>query len=117
MGRDSNHQHSVPNALMISRTAGHPFWLHIISRLATVPEGWGPEYCTGPVMLFNALRSYSSSDIVILPPEYFYPIDWTTAAGQRLRQVVIEQGRLLTEEEKRTLFPNAFAVTYWAHTW
>jgi hypothetical protein len=70
--------------------------------------------CAVPPM---AMRSFSSSDIAALPPEYFYPVNWSNEAGQCIGQRVIEQGRLLTEQEKHDLFSNAYAVTYWAHTW
>jgi mannosyltransferase OCH1-like enzyme len=117
MGGDGEHPHSIPNALLIAKTAQHPFWLHVIAHLQARPASHGPELATGPVMLHSALRSFSSSDIAVLPPEYFYPVNWSTEAGQCIRQRVIEQGRLLTEQEKHDLFPKAYAVTYWAHTW
>jgi mannosyltransferase OCH1-like enzyme len=118
MGQDPMNPHSIPNALMIAKTAGHPFWLHVISHLRACSLNSEPEACTGPVMLFHALRSYHRpSDIALMPPGFFYPIDWTTSAGQSLRRTVIRQGRLLTDSEQQLLFGHAYAVTYWAHSW
>jgi mannosyltransferase OCH1-like enzyme len=68
MGDDSNHPHSIPNAIMASRPL-QEFWLLTIYLLAGKakalddPEtlvGIGPEAMTGPILLKQAYDTYMS---------------------------------------------------------
>ena len=117
MGSDIKFQHSIPNAIMISKPKA-PFWLYVISEMRKRINKGEPEYDTGPKLLHYCLNTYKEQhEIAILKPEMFYGINWASEKGQNMRRRIFEEKSLLSEDEKSTLFPNAFAVTYWAHSW
>ena len=58
----------------------------------------------------------SASTLSILDRRFWYPIDWSHGEGQKLRDNILT-GHLLDADKKRTLFPDAWMVTYWAHSW
>jgi len=131
-------QHHIPNAIMAS-SKHHPFWLTVFSMLLQAPVDAPPEATTGPVLLRAAMNAYINQrecvtaiveedhkkrgrfvdmgHITLMDPHIFYPVDWTTDEGQEMRKRVITGKELLTDEETRKLFPNSYAVTYWAHSW
>ena len=143
MGPDPDFPGSVPNAIMASRPR-QEFWLFLISRLlqaAASPRS--PEETTGPVLLKSALDLYLTRDLEwsgaairsvaerlpsglqpmggrprfrLLPSREWFPLDWSDPIHQRVRREVLE-GRLLTDEVKRELFPHASMVSYWSHMW
>jgi len=130
MGDDFAYAHNVPNAWMIS-TPGHPFWLFCISKmLQLTTQGYnGAEQLTGPVMLYAALQEYNEAmrritginlpgpeqgatnmhDIMLLKPGTIYPIDWHLPDSKRKECSV--------SEKCKKVFPDAFTVTYWTHSW
>jgi hypothetical protein len=129
--------HAVPNALMMS-VPGAEFWKFLINALknSTVSD-LSPEVQTGPVFLRFCLDAYISkkidkpfinevygadifdnidsveysSKIYIMNPEVLYPINWDNKNHLVYRQ------RLYDHDELRVLFPSAFAVTFWMHSW
>lgn len=60
------------------------------------------------------------SDIVILDPEVLYPLSWNdlSMVDDTQRNKVLG-GMALSEttEIMKQIYPNAYAITYWTHTW
>lgn len=106
--------------------------------------GKGPEAMTGPIVLKRTHDLYASSErhvvdemirgvaarlpeslqpqtgpsnIVLLEPETWYPIDWSNVLHFRLLSEITSERLLLGERAKQRLFPRSFLVTYWAHSW
>ncbi|MFT4255331.1 MAG: glycosyltransferase [Caulobacter sp.] len=143
---DPGFAHSIPNAIMIARPR-QSFWLLVLGLVMTEAEqGLRPEHTTGPVVLRRAVQLYGDESrrcevdgmiagvrerlsgdqqpaearslIAILPKEILYPLDWSDPIHQRfVRRPVVDEQRLLTATEAAALFPKAFMVTYWAHSW
>ena len=143
MGSNVHHPHSIPNAIMASKPQ-QDFWLLVIWLLMDMARQKGsPEVTTGPVVLKSAVDLYLArdpqwvrsviqaivrhlppelhpdnkfSDIQILPSHEWFAVDWTDPIHQRLRRQVLNNG-LLSEEDKRELFPYSSMVTYWTHSY
>lgn len=143
MGSDPHHAHSIPNAIMASKPR-QEFWLLVIGLLIeTAKQGGAPEYVTGPVALKSAVDLYlakdpqwarsviqsiarrippdmqpdpNMSDVIVLPPREWFAVDWTDPVHQILRHEVLHRG-LLSDEQKKDLFPQSSMVTYWTHNW
>lgn len=143
MGSDPHHPHSIPNAIMASKPR-QEFWLLVIWLLMNVAKhGGSPEYMTGPVLLKSAVDLYLANDpqwvksvvnevakclspalqplagqsrVVLLANREWFAVDWTDPVHQILRQRILGGG-LLSDAEKRNLFPESWMVTYWTHSW
>ncbi len=103
-----------------------------------------PETFTGPRLLKEAVDIYLASTeeslrgrcqevIALLPesirlrlhfgslklldPDVWYPVDWTNPFHRMLRRKLLSSRRMLDAETARRLFPKAFLVTYWSHSW
>ena len=104
----------------------------------------GPEALTGPVLLKQAFDIYRSADratvssliaavaarlpariqpypepsqVIILEPGQWYPIDWTNALHFHLISEVVDSNVTLGVRTTRWLFPESYLVTYWTHSW
>jgi len=54
-----DHEHNIPNAIMISKPR-ESFWIFVFYNLLIAPNQYeNPEYCTGPVILKNAILMYN----------------------------------------------------------
>jgi inositol phosphorylceramide mannosyltransferase catalytic subunit len=144
MGTDLDFDHSIPNAIMASRPR-EEFWLLVISLAMdwSAHHEARPDLLTGPVLLRSAFSIYQSnrwwgkfrhvrrckrllssaqqprsgtSQVFILPPHEWFPIDWSNASDGALRKQVLEC-QLLDDQQKKALFPRSSLVTYWAHSW
>lgn len=143
MGSDPDFAHSIPNAIMASRPR-QEFWLLVIALLLQSSQQAGrPESLTGPVLLKSAVDLYgtgapaliseairavrnllrpdqqpeeSRSRIEILAGRELYPIDWSDPIHQMLRGEIFK-GSTMSQQTKATLFPKAWMVTYWSHSW
>lgn len=93
---DKSYEHSIPNAFMVSSTAGHPFWLRPLEFIKEhqhdTTYSHYPEFLTGPVALRGCVLKWEterelraiagelaevavlSSDKVIVP---YFPHDGT----------------------------------------
>ena len=124
-GKELGWVHSLPNALMISKPQSD-FWNWVILLLhdrahrptpAAYKKTSGVEWRTGPILLKDAYDSYAGpSKIKVLDTSHFYPLQWNTDSGKRLRKRVL-QHQALSSKQKDFLFPDSYAVTYWAHSW
>ncbi len=143
MGPNPDFAHSVPNAIMASRPR-EEFWLLLISLIASSFHIGlrGAEALTGPIPLKSATDIYLSkeplmssqmigamakylpgdlkpratrSSIKLLPPKEWYPIDWSDPVHAEFCQM--QGSALLSEDQKKRLFPASSLVTYWSHTW
>jgi hypothetical protein len=128
--------HNVPNAWMMS-SPGHAFWLFC---LMTIIENniYGEnkaEHLTGPVMLYNAAKSYAEAtkritglhekgveqggtkirDLVVLRPGLIYPYDWS--ASEKYIDVCGAKEAIKDSSTCTKNFPDAFTITYWTHSW
>jgi inositol phosphorylceramide mannosyltransferase catalytic subunit len=138
--------HSIPNAIMLARPRQN-FWLLVVALIMTEKRpGLRPEHWTGPVALRRAVELYQSPDqrgrvaelidsvrahlshdlspasqsasIAILPDHALYPLNWSDPIHQHfVRRPIVHERRLLTAQQAAELFPKAFMVTYWAHSW
>lgn len=97
------------------------------------------EEVTGPPMLLRAINSYNASglsDLKILSPGIIYPIDWrlTSQDWKKSGKVAVKGGLKLSNRpakhevcDPRQLgfselackakYPDAYAITYWMHSW
>jgi len=81
---DKSYKHSIPNAFMVSSTAGHPFWLRPLEFIKehqhnTTYNNY-PEYLTGPVALRGCVLEWETerelraiagelAEVVVLPSD------------------------------------------------
>lgn len=104
----------------------------------------GPETLTGPILLKRAVDYFvssseaeirqraasviervtsdgmaplHSSNVRILPPEIWYPLDWTNPFHRAFRQTLADKRIVLDRSQTSKLFPKAYMVTYWSHSW
>jgi inositol phosphorylceramide mannosyltransferase catalytic subunit len=103
-----------------------------------------PEIFTGPIILKDAVDFYLNStedslrarcrdivtnipeklrlhlhygNLILLDPDVWYPVDWTNPFHRMLRGRILNSRRMLDRETACRLFPQAFMVTYWSHSW
>lgn len=95
----------------------------LVKAAADFYRGAGPRAArerAAPVLdrLSPALReSVRDGALALLPPETWYPLDWTNPIHRLLRADLLEHRALLTREEIRRVFPRSVLVTYWSHSW
>ena len=136
--RNENVNHSVPNAIMISRAGVH-FWEFVIEALSkTRIFDLYPELQTGPIFLKLCLSTYLTgnydkmrveeifgndifshtrwcikpSKIIITDQDIFYPVNWTDKESHTKYLTTLYSPDVL-----RQTFPNSYAITYWMHSW
>ncbi len=115
------HQHSLPNAIMISKP-GQDFWLTLLHsmEIAALDTTKLVDEMTGPVILREAYWSYwiGRSRIHIMPAFVFYPISWVTEPLDRRKalQQSFKDLPQLTQSIRKT-YPDSYAATYWTHSW
>lgn len=137
---EKDHPNNIPNAIMISKPR-HEFWLYVFKELLLQDSKGQTEQTTGPILLKDSIKSYknrqtgtdkdvinirklldssklspisTSTKITILDPVYFYPIDWTNESHQKKMRLPVLKGKKL---DVKRMFPNSYAVTFWAHSW
>lgn len=147
MGTNPHFEHSIPNAIMMSKPR-QEFWLLVMSLLVdpVIQHNNRPEYTTGPVVLKIAHDLYMSeymedtvqnrlanirsrlaenqdaertkSEVGLLPGFVFYPIDWNDRIHDAfLRKPLNDEKKVLSAEDVEKLFPQSMMVTYWSHSW
>lgn len=145
MGTDPAMPHSIPNAAMASQVR-HPFWLLVIRIMMEVANKSGynlrPEYMTGPVILksafdmwvhnnslarqlVNPIKRLLSSELSplecakvrLLDSYHWFPLDWSDPIHSRFRSLLMDNGKSLTAEECKSLFPKSTLTTFWSHSW
>ena len=116
--------HGLTNAFMASRP-GLALWPEVFEAMRRMSaQDAIIEFKTGPVMLKKAVRRYRRRQfwlsclglapkelIKIYEPQYLCPIDHRRAS---LDKKTVSAAML---DDPRQLFPQAYAVTYWAHHW
>eukprot|EP00835_Amoeboradix_gromovi_P003884 NODE_275_length_12088_cov_0.250813.p3 type:complete len:385 gc:universal NODE_275_length_12088_cov_0.250813:10068-8914(-) len=118
LGDDYNFIHNIPNAILGSRK-GHPFWLFLINRIAfLMHQNDGPEAMTGPIILRDSYRLFSKyeqykDDFYVAKPGILYGVDWHRPPTN----CVAAFGQYLDAKQCKKLFPDAFMITYWTHSW
>lgn len=132
---------SIPNALMISAPRD-PFWIFVIQQLIQSSSDIVVESATGPAMLYKAIRMYNTNcesrnslswynsllnqmeglpptedgNLIIVAPQYLYPLSWVDNQPARRSALNNADYTSLTSISKKN-YPEAYAVTYWTHTW
>ncbi|KAI8844043.1 nucleotide-diphospho-sugar transferase [Chytriomyces cf. hyalinus JEL632] len=119
------HKHEIPNAWMASRP-GHSFWMHC-AHLMMSTNSEGTEEKTGPVMIWNALKTFNTSVAVKTDPihvagtESIYPYSWSfEKTDDAVHRVCSKQRKSFDETKCRQLVDpdhRAYAISYWSHTW
>lgn len=141
MGNDPNFEHSIPNAIMISKP-GAEFWLFVIFMLMNTDRSINTEWSTGPVMLKRCydlyVQDYSKvkecidnikrlyfpgletkmSKIQIRKPNDLYPINWLEEkTNPKYRHRVVGKGEIFNKTFLKKNFRDSYAITYWTHSW
>ena len=111
--------HSIPNAILISKP-GQDFWLSLLHKMEEAAKdlSLGVEAMTGPIVLKKMVDRdwFGSHCIKILEPGVFYPISWNVQNEERLEALGKKNYQELTAEIRKR-YPEAYAVTYWTHSW
>ena len=82
------------------------------------------DFITGPIILRQALHAYRNQSattpeseltpIKILPSKYIFPNSWM---GGALKPVCNLRHDEFDPDSCKALYPDAFAITYFAHSW
>ena len=85
------------------------------------------EHTTGPIMLGRAVEAFrraNGTGLTVLDPGVIYPVNWrvtmhlhNTPAEENAMTVCDPHNSTFNNEKCKALFPDAYAITYWAHTW
>jgi FkbM family methyltransferase len=86
-------------------------WSALDARLADSTVG-----CIRRKLTVHQQPEPFATDIGILESSEFYAIDWANPDHQHLRLTALN-GQPWDRSRKTALFPNAWMVNYWAHTW
>jgi len=137
MSDDYKFGDNVPNAWMAS-SPGHPLWLFCIAEMIKkyqVLKNQRVESITGPKMLQDAINNYllvyqsihktkvlgtekgnnRIFDLYLLRPGLIYPFDWhKKSTHNSLCHALMKS---FNQENCKALFPDAFTITYWTHSW
>jgi mannosyltransferase OCH1-like enzyme len=125
----------IPNAIMMSAPKD-PFWLFVMYQLMQSYRNVAVEDATGPGMLYQAILLYrryriapaqikatlsdmppnNSSSLKILDAKYLYPLSWIDNQNDRISALENSDFAALTQSSVKK-YPDAYAVTYWTHTW
>ncbi|KAK9865687.1 hypothetical protein WJX84_004650 [Apatococcus fuscideae] len=127
--------HNVPNAFMCS-SPGHQFWELC---LETIEDTWlqsqqpgnplnatqsdGIEQVTGPRMINVALKQWARghSPVPLIEARHVYPYSWLMPVIEPRKAQRFEACQYLwgpfNAATCKSYFPEAYAVTYWTHTW
>ncbi|HVZ35433.1 MAG TPA: hypothetical protein VG963_23560, partial [Polyangiaceae bacterium] len=63
------------NGAVLGACAGHPLLAQLLNQTAEVPEAeWPLAHRLGTHVLQRAVAAYEGVDLMILPPEVFYPL-------------------------------------------
>jgi inositol phosphorylceramide mannosyltransferase catalytic subunit len=129
LGQMSNNlaqPNNLPNAFMASPPQ-HGFWLHCLSIVFSPSHTeCGPACRTGPDMILKAVKSYSAGKVPfqkirVLPPAFVYPFEWNgTDNGNDARSIgKICRAQSITFDEEKciSMFPDAYLITFWSHSW
>lgn len=143
---DSLRKHSIQNSWMYAASPGHPLWLLVLS-MAEARYGDGTvEFATGPVLLYDAISRYRETTtrarlfadrriaqlaevnsvavpkvlprIVVLPPEYLYPLSWGISRDKPLIARFRASKHIDSELIQRVVTTkNTYAFTYFQYSW
>ncbi|KAK9841295.1 hypothetical protein WJX74_003340 [Apatococcus lobatus] len=116
---------------LLEGTPQHPFWdfalRHIVEKAAhdaaVADTNWDHvEQTAGPGMIYSAnedWRQITGASVPLLPPGTIYPYDWTlTWGGQSpIVDACHAPGSTFNAERCKSFFPDAYAITYWTHSW
>ena len=131
----------IPNAIMMSAPRD-PFWLCVMYQLMQSYRSVAVEDSTGPGMLYQSILLYktrfktpsiivgldrikqelctyppnSRGDLTILDAKSLYPLSWIDNKSDRISALDQTDFSALTQSSV-TKYPDAYAVTYWTHTW
>lgn len=140
----ANSDHSIPNAIMISKPKA-PFWLVVIYFLYQIPGYATPESCTGPILLKKAVEAYSNlcnrndllnsclwyqdmvkimipetrpesvkSNVKLLESKILYPLNWLNDAHKVELRAPVIDNHEIFDEEK---VKNLFPESYAVTYW
>ncbi|KAJ3308121.1 hypothetical protein HDU76_004118 [Blyttiomyces sp. JEL0837] len=130
MSLDPTFNDNMPNAFMMSR-AKHPVWLWVVRQVEIrFREQDRVEFITGPVALKDGVENYlkhgligpmREEGIVVLDPEYIYPVDWSKFKGFEFCHAMRADfdAERCKSAVNVTTGPGSksFAITYWMHSW
>ncbi|CAK0786783.1 hypothetical protein CVIRNUC_009997 [Coccomyxa viridis] len=133
----------VPNAWMAS-VPRHPFWLICLQRMIRNTgylEGYMEaesdmnknkterlvpvaEHITGPALMTQGLEineRLGGKGVHVIPAKYMYPFHWLMtdpdSGGSEEYEVCDVRHKRFDDEACKALFPQAYAITYWTHSW
>ena len=114
VGEDRSFERSVSNAIMAS-VKGNSFWLHVIEELAKRKNLNVVELSTGPVVVRDVIMKNRGEwgKVKIYESKVLCPINWLDKIKQMNTLTVTKDDF----KQIKGLYPDAYAVTYWAHNW
>jgi hypothetical protein len=121
---------SIPNAIMAS-APGHEFWMWCINRMvkgqkekANENGFMAAEFTTGPGMIYHAVNDYLAAHpegtppgFVLYDPKYLYPYSWVEGRFGSDPQLRANCEGTEDHTACKAMFPEAYAITYWTHSW
>ena len=119
ISNDDDWLHNIPNAFMAS-VPKHDFWLFVVHlAISRMSLNFITEDVTGPVLIRDAYRlyeKYNPGDIQLLNPGMVYGFDWRKYSEFQCSSRYLF-GYFFDEMKCKELFPNAYSITYWSHSW
>ncbi|KIM33666.1 glycosyltransferase family 32 protein [Serendipita vermifera MAFF 305830] len=124
-------EHSIPNAFMAATPTGHPFWLKplefIRDHMGEHKYNKQPEELTGPVALRRCVKNWEAErdarhgqgvfdEVVVLENGKIYPFSWWDAPFTD-QCVCRPQSASFNPLHCNSLYPHAWTITYWSHSW
>ena len=106
--------------MALCSSAGHPFFDHCIAKVIENFDQWQTENIAGPGMLHDVLNSWDDSNskahgrVTILDSKHIFPFSWLDNEG---RMECDFNAPEFDSQKCKQAYPDAFAITYWAHTW
>ena len=122
---------SIPNAIMAS-APGHEFWMFCIARMVKGQrEGanengfMAAEFTTGPGMIYHAVNDYLAAHpegwpqgFALQDPQFLYPYSWVEGRFGKDAELRKDCEGFATDHTAcKARFPEAYAITYWTHSW
>jgi len=97
----------VCNAFIASEPA-HPFWAHLLARIAARAHERDPLEATGPFLLSESVEAWRGPAAVrVAPASQLYPLD----------KHEVQAGALRVRGARSRLAREAFAVHHWGGSW
>lgn len=97
------------NAAVLGARAGHPFLSWLLQKTSEVPEAeWQLKHRLGTHVLQRSEDAYSGTDLMILPPEAFFPL------GPEVSRQYFRQRQRPEQSAQRIIRPETYALHWYS---